>query len=153
MATLTLAVCFFLQLYHACDAELSVVCVLRPNVLQYSDFLTAVVSFWVTLLCLAELSTPVRTLVSTFGVLCIAIGVENDRTGILVIALPIGLGLTFVFFTWVSLIPFSKRFWGLCQKLHGASFSRVFSWYFSLCMVKSVSDEPLFREFSDVPLQ
>ncbi|CAN8004203.1 unnamed protein product [Ixodes hexagonus] len=87
--------------YHACDAELSVICVLRPSVLQYCDFLTAVVSLWVTLLCLADLSSPVRTLVSTFGVLCIAIAVENDRTGFLVIALPIALGLTLVFVSWM----------------------------------------------------
>ncbi|XP_077549875.1 transmembrane protein 8B-like [Haemaphysalis longicornis] len=87
--------------YHACDADLSPVCILRPSVLQYCDFLTAVVSLWVTLLCLAEVPTPLRTLVSTFGTLLIAIAVENDRTGFLVIALPTGLGLTLVFVSWV----------------------------------------------------
>ncbi|KAL1438542.1 hypothetical protein MTO96_047905 [Rhipicephalus appendiculatus] len=93
------------------------ICVLRPNVLQYCDFLTAVVSLWVTLLCLAEVSMPLRTLVSTFGTLCIAIAVENDRTGFLVIALPAGLGLTLVFGSWVrqcvtrrSCFP-QPRFW------------------------------------------
>ncbi|XP_077500137.1 post-GPI attachment to proteins factor 6-like isoform X3 [Amblyomma americanum] len=104
-------------LYHACDASLSPICVLRPSVLQYCDFLTAVVSLWVTLLCLAEVSVPLRTLVSTFGTLCIAIAVENDRTGFLVIALPAGLGLTLVFGSWVrqcatrrSCFP-QPRFW------------------------------------------
>lgn len=104
-------------LYHACDADLSPICVLRPSVLQYCDFLTAVVSLWVTLLCLAEVSMPLRTLVSTFGTLCIAIAVENDRTGFLVIALPAGLGLTLVFGSWVrqcatrrSCFP-HPRFW------------------------------------------
>lgn len=103
--------------YHACDADLSPVCVLRPSVLQYCDFLTAVVSLWVTLLCLAEVPTPLRTLVSTFGTLLIAIAVENDRTGFLVIALPTGLGLTLVFVSWVrqcvarkSCFP-QPRFW------------------------------------------
>ncbi|KAM7286844.1 transmembrane protein 8B isoform X2 [Ixodes scapularis] len=95
------ATMFSSAFYHACDADLSVICVLRPSVLQYCDFLTATVSLWVTLLCLADLSAPARTLVSTFGVLCIAIAVENDRMGLIVIALPVAFGLTLVFVSWM----------------------------------------------------
>ncbi|KAL1438543.1 hypothetical protein MTO96_047905 [Rhipicephalus appendiculatus] len=109
------------------------ICVLRPNVLQYCDFLTAVVSLWVTLLCLAEVSMPLRTLVSTFGTLCIAIAVENDRTGFLVIALPAGLGLTLVFGSWVrqcvtrrSCFP-QPRFW-LISLAPGAALVRGTRW-------------------------
>ncbi|KAL3209293.1 hypothetical protein MRX96_009284 [Rhipicephalus microplus] len=85
-------------LYHACDADLS------PHLHTEAK-------------CAARCPCPCEHWCRTFGTLCIAIAVENDRTGFLVIALPAGLGLTLVFGSWVrqcvtrrSCFP-HPRFW------------------------------------------
>jgi len=102
--------CFLLQFYHACDtSDLVYYCLVRYDILSFADFLGSISSFWVTMLVMARLPTSLRTFAQTVGVLGVAVGVEYDRHGLLVFALPAGLAAVIMFSSWVSL--FFKEFY------------------------------------------
>ncbi|XP_055926522.1 transmembrane protein 8B-like isoform X1 [Argiope bruennichi] len=88
--------------YHACDAEVYSFCLIRLNVLQFCDFYLAILSIWVTLIAMSKLPNAVQSFVHMAGAIGVALGVEYDRTGLWVFALPTGIGLVILLTSWVT---------------------------------------------------
>jgi hypothetical protein len=44
-----------LQLYHACDQDVFSFCLMKYTVLQFCDFYTATMTYWVTILAMGGL--------------------------------------------------------------------------------------------------
>lgn len=88
-----LATMLFSSLYHACDQHVMTYCVAKYEVLQYSDFFSSILAFWVTLVAMAEIPTRFVSLCHMFGVLIIAFGVESNKTSLTSILVPLGMGI------------------------------------------------------------
>ena len=94
--------CTHLQFYHACDtSDWLQYCMMKYEILSFSDFLGSILSFWVTLLAMAEISPRLRAIGHMVGFLGIAIGVEYRRHGVWAFAAPAGLGLIIMLASWV----------------------------------------------------
>ena len=78
------------------------------NVLSYSDFYGSILSFWMTLLAMAEMSSRLRSICHMLGVLGISIGVQYKRRGIWAFVIPAGLGVIIMLASWVSYRKNSK---------------------------------------------
>ncbi|XP_076619315.1 post-GPI attachment to proteins factor 6 isoform X1 [Colletes latitarsis] len=88
-----MATMLFSSLYHACDQHVMTYCVAKYEVLQYSDFFSSILAFWVTLVAMAEIPTRFVSLYHMFGVLIIAFGVESNKTSLISILVPLGIGV------------------------------------------------------------
>ncbi|XP_054708234.1 post-GPI attachment to proteins factor 6-like [Uloborus diversus] len=88
--------------YHACDAEVYSYCLIRLSVLQFCDFYSAILSVWVTLIAMAKLPYQMQSFIHMAGAVGVALGVEYDRTGLWVFALPAGMGLVILLTSWVT---------------------------------------------------
>ncbi|CAG2105988.1 unnamed protein product, partial [Medioppia subpectinata] len=89
-------------LYHACDSDYpQSYCMLNVNVLQFGDFYSAILAFWVTLVTLANMPDLCRAFFHLFGALLIAFAVESDRTSLWAFALPAGIGAAILIISWV----------------------------------------------------
>ncbi|XP_017879327.1 post-GPI attachment to proteins factor 6-like isoform X1 [Ceratina calcarata] len=88
-----LATMLFSSLYHACDQHVMTYCVAKYEVLQYSDFFSSILAFWVTLVAMAEIPIRFVSLCHMFGVFIIAFGVESNKTGLASILVPLGMGI------------------------------------------------------------
>lgn len=91
----------FSTFYHACDAEVYSFCLMRLSVLQFCDFYSAILSIWVTLIAMAKLSPTLQSLSHMLGAVGLALGVEYDRTGLLVFIIPAGTGLVIIIISWI----------------------------------------------------
>ena len=91
------------------------------NVLSYCDFYGSIMSFWVTLIAMAKLREPLRSLAYMIAALCLALGVEYDRHGLWVFVVPVMIGITVMAISWVSSFPFT-----LCKVL-------MFYYYYYEC--------------------
>ncbi|XP_012280579.1 post-GPI attachment to proteins factor 6 isoform X2 [Orussus abietinus] len=80
-------------LYHACDQQFMTYCIAKYEILQYSDFFSSILAFWVTLIAMAELPPKFVSLCHMLGVLIIAFGVESNRTGLCSIMVPLSMGI------------------------------------------------------------
>ncbi|KAG0711247.1 Post-GPI attachment to proteins factor 6 [Chionoecetes opilio] len=78
----------FSTFYHACDQEAYVFCLMRLSVMQFCDFYSAIFSFWVTLIAMADLPHSLYSLLHVAGAMIVALGVEYDRTGLWVFVVP-----------------------------------------------------------------
>ncbi|XP_018027071.1 uncharacterized protein LOC108682421 isoform X2 [Hyalella azteca] len=86
-----LVYCFtmcFSTFYHACDQQVYSWCIMRASVLQFCDFYSAILAFWVTLIAMAELPFTLYSVLHMTGAIMVAMGVEYDRTGLWVFAVP-----------------------------------------------------------------
>ncbi|XP_033738049.1 post-GPI attachment to proteins factor 6-like isoform X1 [Pecten maximus] len=94
---------FFSTFYHACDTKdvTHYYCMMKYDVLSYCDFLGSIMSFWVTILAMARLSSPVRSFFHMLGALCLALGVEYDRHGLWVFVVPAAFGIIIMSISWV----------------------------------------------------
>lgn len=92
-ALVYLATMIFSSIYHACDQHSMTYCIAKYEVLQFSDFFTSILAFWVTLVAMAQLPVNLISVFHMFGVLIIAFGVESDRTGLTSILVPLGIGI------------------------------------------------------------
>lgn len=70
------------------------------QVLQYSDFFSSILAFWVTLIAMAELPIHFISVCHMFGVFIIAFGVQSNKTSLISILIPLGMGI---------MIPVNKR--------------------------------------------
>ncbi|XP_046426903.1 post-GPI attachment to proteins factor 6-like isoform X1 [Neodiprion fabricii] len=93
-ALVYLATMIFSSLYHACDQQFMTYCAVKYEVLQYSDFFSSILAFWVTLVSMAKLPTKYVSFFHMIGVLVIAFCVETDRTGLTSILVPLAMGAT-----------------------------------------------------------
>ncbi|XP_076346292.1 post-GPI attachment to proteins factor 6-like isoform X3 [Tachypleus tridentatus] len=111
---------FFSTFYHACDAEMYSFCIMRLSVLQFCDFYSAILAFWVTLIVMANLPVTLQSLTHMAGAVGITLGVEYDRTGLWVFLVPSGVGLIILTISWVTRCRYQracyprKRTWLLC---------------------------------------
>ena len=111
------ATMIFSTFYHTCDQEaytlklpetLQSACMafyVNREVLQFCDFYSATLSFWITIISLAKLPYRLVTFLHIFGVLLVAVLVQYNRTGISIFVIPIPLGLlvlliSLVFKSW-----------------------------------------------------
>ena len=76
---------------------------IKDEILSFSDFLGSILSFWMTLLAMAEISPGLRSIGHIVGFLGIAIGVEYRRNGVWAFAAPAGLGLIIMIVSWVRI--------------------------------------------------
>ena len=99
------ATMIFSSFYHLCDQEalttqlpevMEKACLefyVNREVLQFCDFYSATLSFWITIISLAKLPHKLVNFLNLFGVLLVAILVQYNRTGITVFVIPIPLGI------------------------------------------------------------
>ncbi|GFG39492.1 hypothetical protein Cfor_00487 [Coptotermes formosanus] len=92
-ALIYLATMVFSTFYHACDQDFYTYCVTKYEVLQFCDFFCSILAFWVTLIAIAGIPPRAASTLHMVGVLIIAVGVEYNRTGLLVFIIPFGLGV------------------------------------------------------------
>jgi hypothetical protein len=76
---------------------------MNVNVLQFGDFYSAILAFWVTLVSLAHTPDACRTFFHLFGGILIAFAVELDRTSLWAFAAPASIGAIILIFSWVGI--------------------------------------------------
>ncbi|GLH12908.1 Uncharacterized protein GBIM_17566 [Gryllus bimaculatus] len=99
-ALVYLATMVFSTFYHACDQDFYAYCVIKYEVLQFCDFFCSILAFWVTLVAIAGIPPHIASTLHMMGVLIVAVGVEYNRTGLLVFIIPFGLGVVIPVATW-----------------------------------------------------
>lgn len=87
--------------YHACDADKYSFCLLRLSVLQFGDFYCGILAFWVTLTAMSGAAAIVTAPLNILAAILIALGVEYDRTGLWVFAVPVSIAVLIMFSSWV----------------------------------------------------
>lgn len=90
----------WLQFYHACDVDIFGFCLLRYEVLQFCDFFSAVLSFWVTLVAMAHVPQTLTSIAHVLGALGVALGVQCQRTSLWVFVAPAVLGSLLLAASW-----------------------------------------------------
>ncbi|GAB6026616.1 hypothetical protein CHUAL_013023 [Chamberlinius hualienensis] len=93
---------FFSTFYHACDEEMFSFCLMKYEVLQFCDFYSSILSFWVTLIALTNLSAKSASVAHIAGALGIALGVEYQRTSLWVFLIPVGTGVLIMIICWAK---------------------------------------------------
>ncbi|XP_036147030.1 post-GPI attachment to proteins factor 6 isoform X3 [Monomorium pharaonis] len=83
----------FSSLYHACDQSNGQFCITKYEILQYSDFFSSILAFWVTLIAMAELPVAFVPLCHMTGVFVITFSVQIDRMCLINILIPLSLGI------------------------------------------------------------
>ncbi|XP_067867934.1 protein myomaker [Heterodontus francisci] len=102
---------FFTAFFHACEGPgLTVLCIMRHDILQYFSVYGTALSMWVTLIALAEFEEPKRSTLVIFGVLTLSVRIYQDRWGYGVFSGPIG---TAVFIITVKFLKKMKDKKGL----------------------------------------
>ncbi|XP_018312289.1 transmembrane protein 8B [Mycetomoellerius zeteki] len=82
----------FSSLYHACD-ENGRFCITKYEILQYMDFFSSILAFWVTLIAMAELPITIIPLCHMTGVFVITLGMQINRMCLISILIPLSLGI------------------------------------------------------------
>lgn len=94
-------VAFFSSFYHACDEPGYVVlCIMKYDTLQYSDFLGSNCAFWFTIIAIAALPHNLESLFHVVGLLLISVGVQFNRFSVWVFVVPILVGLAILAIKW-----------------------------------------------------
>ena len=70
------------------------------QVLQFCDFFCSILAFWVTLIALAQSPPKYDSVLYMLGAVVIAVGVEYNRTGLLVFVVPFCLGIGIPIVVW-----------------------------------------------------
>lgn len=127
-----------IQLYHACDSDYSqAYCVLSPSLLQFADFYTAILSFFITLITLANVSVPFRSFLHLVGAIAIALITQNDRTNLWTFVVPAGIATLLLFVCWVSLEETTFSQIMICfqcsQCCRGGCYPPARCWILSVC--------------------
>ncbi|XP_011646834.1 post-GPI attachment to proteins factor 6-like [Pogonomyrmex barbatus] len=102
----------FSSFYHACDQDGARFCITKYEVLQYSDFFSSILAFWVTLVAMAELPIAFVPLCHMMGVFVITFGVQIDRMCLINILIPLSLGVIIPVFTHIYRAFLSRK----CKK-------------------------------------
>ena len=116
------ATMIFSIFYHACDQEsfsgslprdMQTMCLnfyVNNEVLQFCDFFSAILSFWVTVVSLSSLPAEITNGCNLFGALLVAFLVQYNRTGRLVLLIPVPLGL-FILTLSLAVKSFKRKKW------------------------------------------
>ncbi|XP_034251935.1 transmembrane protein 8B [Thrips palmi] len=111
---------FFSTFYHACDEEGYSFCLMRLSVMQFCDFYSAILSFWLTLISMADLGHTLTSLLHMGGAVGVALGVVYDQTGLWVFLVPALSGIFIIMLSWASHMRRKKgcypqkTYWFLC---------------------------------------
>ena len=89
------------QLFHACDQEVFSFCLMKYSVLQFCDYFSAVLTFWVTVLAMGSLPEQIKSLLQIVGAVGVALAVEYDRNGALTFIVPALMGILVLIGSWV----------------------------------------------------
>lgn len=101
-AVVYLATMFFSSFYHACDTENIQICVFKYDVLQFCDFYSAILSFWVTVVAMSNLPLDIASMAHMAGALGIALAVQSEKTGLWTFVVPVVAGIALMLLSWVS---------------------------------------------------
>lgn len=71
------------------------------NLLQFGDFYSALLAFWVTLISLGNMRDRCKSFLHFTGGIAIAFLVEYDRTSLWSFLLPVGTGVVIMILSWV----------------------------------------------------
>ena len=96
------------QLYHACDQDVFSFCLMKYTVLQFCDFYTATMAYWVTVLAMGGLPEQAKSLLHMVGAIGVAMAIEYDRTGVFTFLVPAVVGIFVLVSAWVSLTSIQK---------------------------------------------
>ncbi|GAU93580.1 hypothetical protein RvY_05502 [Ramazzottius varieornatus] len=124
--------CFFSSFYHACDQPLKShqLCIMEYRVLQFCDFYVSILSFWVTIIAMADLPYKIQSLVHILGCIGIALGVEYDKTGLWTFVVPAITAVVILGASWgfrsyrMKMVAPRKRYW-LVHFLPGFCFATL----------------------------
>uniref|UniRef100_A0AAA9T3D0 Myomaker, myoblast fusion factor n=1 Tax=Bos taurus TaxID=9913 RepID=A0AAA9T3D0_BOVIN len=98
------------QLHHACTGPgLSLLCLLRHDILEYFSVYGTALSMWVSLMALADFDEPKRSTFVMFGVLTIAVRIYHDRWGYGVYSGPIGSAILIIAAKWLQQMKETRR--------------------------------------------
>jgi transmembrane protein 8A/B len=78
-------------------------CIAPYSSLQFCDFLCSLLSFWITLLVLANIPSRVRYFLFVLGMFALILPVNMNSTGLIANVVPIVAGLLIVIGSWVSI--------------------------------------------------
>ena len=87
-------------LYHACAQDIYSVCVLPMTVLHFCDVFTDILSTWVTLLAMAALPMPVRSVLHLVGTIAVVVAAKQDSSAPLTYLAPALLGVFILLVSW-----------------------------------------------------
>ena len=90
------------QLYHACDQDVFSFCLMKYTVLQFCDFYTATMAYWVTVLAMGGLPEQAKSLLHMVGAIGVAMAIEYDRTGVFTFLVPAVVGIFVLVSAWVN---------------------------------------------------
>ncbi|XDV20178.1 hypothetical protein PO909_025543 [Leuciscus waleckii] len=94
---------FFIAIYHACDGPgLSILCIMKYEILEYFSVYGTAISMWVTLLALGDFDEPKRSSLTMFGVLTSAVRIYQDRWGYGIYSGPIGTAVFMITVKWLQ---------------------------------------------------
>ncbi|XP_022087178.1 transmembrane protein 8A-like isoform X2 [Acanthaster planci] len=89
---------FFSSFYHSCDADS--LCIMSYNTLQFCDFFSAFMSFFLTLIAMARLPVPLRHSLEILGAFGLALGTTYNRFSLWAAAVPVGVGMGVLLISW-----------------------------------------------------
>ncbi|XP_025266403.1 post-GPI attachment to proteins factor 6 isoform X1 [Camponotus floridanus] len=104
-----LATMLFSSLYHACDQNGGQFCIVKYEVLQYNDFFSSILAFWVTLVAMAKLPIDCIPLCHMIGVFIITFSIQIDKMSLINILVPLSMGIIIPIFTCIYRIVKSKK--------------------------------------------
>ncbi|XP_072750640.1 post-GPI attachment to proteins factor 6 isoform X2 [Anoplolepis gracilipes] len=87
----------FSSLYHACDQTDGQFCIVKYEVLQYNDFFSSILAFWVTLVAMTELPIDFVPLCHMIGVFVITFGVQVNKMCLISILVPLSMGIIILY--------------------------------------------------------
>ena len=82
---------------------------MKYTVLQFCDFYTATMAYWVTVLAMGGLPDQAKSLLHMVGAIGVALAIEYDRTGVFTFLVPAVVGIFVLLASWVS-FGFDKFF-------------------------------------------
>ena len=75
---------------------------MKYSVLQFCDYYTITLTYWVTILAMGALPEQARSLLQIVGAVGVALAVEYDRHGAFTFLVPAALGICILIGSWVS---------------------------------------------------
>ena len=75
---------------------------MKYTVLQFCDFYTATMAYWVTVLAMGGLPEQAKSLLHMVGAIGVAMAIEYDRTGVFTFLVPAVVGIFVLVSAWVS---------------------------------------------------
>ena len=74
---------------------------MKYTVLQFCDFYTATMTYWVTVLAMGGLPDQAKSLLHMVGAIGVALAIEYDRTGVFTFLVPAVVGIFVLLSSWV----------------------------------------------------